>query len=101
VCWRITAQFSFFPLPFLLRVKGQSQEAKADVLWQTLSCNRQLQARFLAPSRRRGANPMPSCGRGNNLTEAEVERLRKAACTGNRNGQRDETMILIPKFDAV
>jgi len=44
---------------------------------------------------------MPSCGRGNNLTEAEVERLRKAACTGNRNGQRDETMILIPKFDAV
>jgi integrase len=29
------------------------------------------------------------------LTEAEVERLRKAACTGNRNGHRDETMILI------
>jgi hypothetical protein len=27
------------------------------------------------------------------LTEAEVERLRKAACAGNRNG--DETMILI------
>ena len=29
------------------------------------------------------------------LTEAEVERLCKAACTGNRNGHRDETMILI------
>ena len=29
------------------------------------------------------------------LTEAEVERLRKAACAGNRNGHRDETMILI------
>ena len=29
------------------------------------------------------------------LTEAEVERLRKAACTRNRNGHRDETMILI------
>ena len=29
------------------------------------------------------------------LTEAEVERLRKTACTGNRNGHRDETMILL------
>ena len=29
------------------------------------------------------------------LTEAEVERLRRAACAGNRNGHRDETMILI------
>jgi integrase len=29
------------------------------------------------------------------LTEAEVERLRKAACAGNRSGHRDETMILI------
>lgn len=29
------------------------------------------------------------------LTEAEVERLRKAAQTGSRNGHRDETMILI------
>ena len=29
------------------------------------------------------------------LTEAEVERLRKTARAGNRNGHRDETMILI------
>ncbi len=29
------------------------------------------------------------------LTEAEVERLREAARAGNRNGHRDETMILI------
>jgi site-specific recombinase XerD len=29
------------------------------------------------------------------LTEAEVERLREAACSGNRYGHRDETMILI------
>jgi type 1 fimbriae regulatory protein FimB/type 1 fimbriae regulatory protein FimE len=29
------------------------------------------------------------------LTEAEVERLRKTARAGNRNGHRDETMILV------
>jgi integrase len=29
------------------------------------------------------------------LTEAEVDRLRKAACAGNRNGHRDETIMLI------
>ncbi len=29
------------------------------------------------------------------LTQAEVERLRKAACAGNRNGHRDATMLLI------
>ena len=31
------------------------------------------------------------------LTEAEVERLRRAARAGNRSGHRDETMILIER----
>ena len=38
---------------------------------------------------------MPSCGRGNTSPKPEVERLRKTARAGNRNGHRDETMILI------